>query len=80
LQQAAFIKGFDHLATMCKEFETWYNGWRPHMTLDGLRPDEVYYRKQPETSKRDAKTVPCNIKQYFFRETKITGYRLNEAA
>jgi transposase InsO family protein len=23
------------------EFEHWYNSWRPHITLDGNRPDEV---------------------------------------
>ncbi len=28
----------------------------------------------------DAKTVPCNIEQHFFREARITGYRLTKAA
>ena len=50
------------------------------MTLDGLRPDDVYYEHKPVKPKRDAKTVPCNIEQHFFQETRITGYRLTKAA
>ncbi|UCE50350.1 MAG: DDE-type integrase/transposase/recombinase [Phycisphaerales bacterium] len=80
LTRVVVVKGFDHLAMLCQEFEIWYNSWRPHMTLDGLRPDDVYYEKKPEKPKRDAKTVPCNIEQRFFQETRITGYRLKEAA
>ncbi len=80
LKRAAFIKGIDHLAELCKEFEVWYNRWRPHMTLDGLRPDDVYYNNKPDKPERDAKTVPYNIEQHFFRQTRITGYRLKKAA
>ena len=50
------------------------------MTLDGLRPDDVYYEKKPEKPKRDAKTVPGNIEQHLFRETRTTGYRLKDVA
>jgi len=80
LKRATFIKGIDHLTELCKEFEIWYNSWRPHMTLNGIRPDDVYYDKKPEKPKRDAKTVPCNIEYHLFRETRITGYRLKKAA
>jgi transposase InsO family protein len=80
LKRATFIKGIDHLAELCKEFEIWYNGWRPHMTLDGIRPDDVYYNKKPKKPKRNAKTVPCNIEQHYFRHTRITGYRLKKTA
>ncbi|MHC4122453.1 MAG: DDE-type integrase/transposase/recombinase [Planctomycetota bacterium] len=80
LKQAALIKGIDHLAELCKEFETWYNSWRPHMTLDGIRPDDVYYDNKPDKPKRDAKIVPRNIEQHFFRQTRIMGYRLKKAA
>ncbi len=80
LKRVAIIKDFDHLTELCKEFEAWYNSWRPHMTLDGLRPDDVYYDKKPDKPKRDAKTVSCNIEQRFFRETRITGYRFTKAA
>ena len=76
LKRVAFIKGIDHLTDLCKEFELWYNIWRPHMTLEGLRPDDVYYNN----TGRDAKTVSCNIEQHFFRQTRITGYRLKKVA
>jgi len=80
LKRVPIIKGFDHLTMLCKEFQYWYNIWRPHMTLDGLRPDDVYYEKKPEKPKRDAKKVPCNIEHHRFQETRITGYRLKKAA
>jgi len=42
--------------------------------------DKVYYEKKPEKPKRDSKTVPCNIEQHFFKETRINGYRLKNVA
>ena len=80
LKRVPIIKVFDHLTMLCKEFQYWYNIWRPHMTLDGIRPDDVYYDKKLEKPKRDSKTVPCQIEQHLFRETRITGYRLKKAA
>jgi len=80
LKRVAIIKGIDHLAELCKEFETWYNNWRPHMTLGSIRPDDVYYDNKPDKPKRDTKKVPHNIEQHFFQETKVTGYRLKKAA
>lgn len=46
LKRVALIKGIDHLTELCNEFELWYNSWRPHMTLDGNRPDDVFLRQQ----------------------------------
>jgi len=80
LKRVPIIKGFDHLTMLCEEFECWYNSWRPHMTLDGFRPDDVYYDKKPEKPKRNAKMVPSNIEHHRFQETRITGYRLKKAA
>jgi len=80
LKRVALIKDIDHLTELCKEFEIWYNNWRPHMTLDGLRPDDVFYNNKPDKPKYDAKTVPCNIEQHYFRQTRITGYRLTKTA
>ncbi len=80
IKRVAIIKGFDHLAELCKNFETWYNSWRPHMTLDGFRPDDVYHENTPKKPEREAKTVPCNIEQYFFRQTRTMGYRLKKTA
>jgi transposase InsO family protein len=80
LKRISFIKGIDHLAALCEEFEDWYNHWRPHMSLDGLRPDDVYYNKKSERPRHSAKTVPTNIEQHLFRQTRVTGYRLKDAA
>jgi len=80
LNRVAIIKGFDHLSMLCDEFEHWYNAWRPHMTLNGLRPDDVYYDRKPEKPGRDSKTVPEYIKRRLFHEAGITGYRLKNVA
>ena len=61
LQRVPIIKGFDHLTLLCTQFESWYNAWRPHMTLEGMRPDDLYYSRKPEKPKRDAKAIPGNI-------------------
>lgn len=65
---------------MCTEFEDWYNGWRPHMTIDGFRPDDLYYGRNLEMPKRDAKTGPGNIERHILAETRLTAYRLKNAA
>jgi putative transposase len=80
LKRVPLIKGFDHLTSLCAKFESRYNAWRPHMTLEGLRPDDLYYDRKPETPKRDAKTVPSNIERHVFAETRLTAYRLKNAA
>jgi putative transposase len=80
LRCVPLIKGFDHLTLLCTEFESWYNAWRPHMTLEGFRPDDLYYRRKPETPRREAKTVPSNIERHVFVETRLTAYRLKNAA
>ena len=80
LKHVSFIKDFDHLVKLCGEFEDWYNTWRPHMALDGFRPDDVYYSRKPEKPKRDSKTVSSNIEQHLFQETRVTGYRLKAVA
>jgi hypothetical protein len=50
------------------------------MTLEGLRPDDLYYSRTPEPPKRDAKTVPASIERHVFAETRLTAYRLKTAA
>jgi len=80
LNHIAIIKGFDHLTNICNEFETWYNNWRPHMTLDGILPDDVYHDNKPEKPKYDDKTIPCNIEQRHFCQGRLMGYRLKDAA
>lgn len=80
LKQATFIKGIDHLTDLCEEFQIWYNQWRPHMTLDGLRPDDVFYKNRPDKPGHNAKTIPCDIERHYFRSTRITGYRIQQVA
>ena len=80
LKRAAIIKDFDHLVKLCDEFEDWYNDWRPHMTLDGFCPDNVYYNRNPEKPSRYCKKVPSNIERHLFKETRVTGYPLKDAA
>jgi len=74
------IRGFDHLTELCSSFAIWYNQWRPHMTLDGSRPVDVYCRDLPEPVAPDAKVVPLNIERRYFAETRVTGFRLRDAA
>ena len=52
----------------------------PHMILDGLRPDDIYHDRKLEKPDRDSKTVPTNIEQHLFQETRVTGYRLKDVA
>ena len=55
LKQIAIIKSIDHLTELCNEFKIWYNRWQPHMTPDGLRPNNVYYNNKPEKPGHNAK-------------------------
>jgi transposase InsO family protein len=80
LKRVPIIKGFDHLTRLCSEFEQWYNTWRPHTTVDGFRPDDVYYGRQREKPPRNAKTLPRTFVRHVFKETCITGYRLKDVA
>jgi hypothetical protein len=50
------------------------------MRLNGFRFDYIYRNEKPKKPKRDSKTVPCNIEQHLFQETRGTGYRLKGVA
>ncbi len=39
------------------QFVEWHNGWRPHMFLDGARPDDVFRRDLPDPVPRVASTL-----------------------
>lgn len=80
LKRVPIIKGFKHLGSLCDEFSYWYNEWRPHMGIEGRRPDDVYLESEFEPVSRSAKIVPLNIEKRRFRETRITAYRLKNAA
>jgi transposase InsO family protein len=79
LKRVPIIKGIDHLHDLCNEFQLWYNAWRPHMALDGNSPDDVFFSNLPEAPPRDAKSVPTEIETHYFRQARITGYRLKKA-
>jgi len=80
LKLTPILKGFDHLESLCSSFVEWYNEWRPHMSLDGARPDDVFYDKNMKRPEHDAKAIPYNIELKLFRETRVTGYRLGNVA
>jgi transposase InsO family protein len=80
LERASLLKGFDHLAKLCESFADWYNDWRPHMTLDGARPEDLFTGVGSPQPSWDAKTVPSKIECRTFKETRVTGYRLKMAA
>jgi transposase InsO family protein len=80
LCRAPLIRGANHLAELCASFIEWHNEWRPHMTLGGCRPADFYCRETPEPVAADAKVVPLNIEHHRFEQTRVTGFRLRDAA
>jgi len=79
-KRVPIIKGLGDLTLLCTEFGSWYNTWRPHMTLEGVRPDDLYYDRRPEKPSPGAKTVPDNIERHVFQETRLTVCRLTNTA
>jgi len=80
LRPVPLVKGFDHLERLCAGFADWYNNWRPHMSLDGQRPGDIYTGRQVEKPERTAKVIPLDIERRVFAEQRLTGYRLKKAA
>ena len=88
LNRAPLPKGFDHITSLCQEFTVWYNQWRPHMTLEGGRPDDKYFLHdwQPPAPEKNAKAkvIPVDfeieIEKKYFKATRVTGFRLKKAA
>ena len=74
------VKGIRHLEGLCSDFTIWHNWWRPHMFLDGARPDDVYRGDGFDRPAKDAKVVPLNIEKKVFQGPRIIGYRLKQAA
>lgn len=74
------IKGSGHLAVLCVEFSNWYNGWRPHMRLDGAVPNDFYCRDRPESVPHKALVVPLRIERHYFAQARVMGFRLPRAA
>jgi transposase InsO family protein len=76
LKRVPVICGLDHLEALLADFVCYYNGWRPHSTLNGTIPDLIHTGQEWSAPARTAKTVPAHIERRFFPETRITGFRL----
>jgi putative transposase len=48
----------NEMAHETKLFFSWYNEYRPHMTLSGKTPNEVYYNRRAANSKPRIETRP----------------------
>ena len=75
LYRVPLIKNYNHLEELCHSFEEWYNRWRPHMTLQGSRPGDVFAGKKPVSLARDAKRIPPKIERHGHSDTPKTGMR-----
>jgi len=80
LRRVPIIKGFDHLTSLCTEFETWYNAGGRIRLWKASGPMTCTTSRKPKTPKRDAKTVPFHIERHVFAETRLMAYRLENAA
>ncbi len=80
LRRVPVIRGIDHLELLLAEFACYYNSWRPHTTLTGAVPDLVHTGQHWQKPARTAKAVPDHIERHFFPETRITAFRLANAA
>jgi hypothetical protein len=45
-------------------FIDWYNDQRPHMTLQGATPNEVYFRRRP-SQLRSTRGTPCRLSSWL---------------
>jgi len=79
LRRVSLIGGMSHLAVLLADFETHYNQWRPHMTLNGALPEMVWLRQSWMKPERWAKTVPLHIEQRHFSDARVTAYRLPQS-
>lgn len=79
LKRAPLIGGMDHLDTLLGGFETYYNEWRPHMTLGGAMPETAWAGRLWMMPDRSKKKLPPHIQEHHFPEVGITAYRLPKA-
>lgn len=80
LQRVYVILGYRHLYQICKDYEEWYNHWRPHTTVQGI-PEVVFQGdKCSQKINKDSKVLQLPIKQKYFPETRVSGFRLKVAA
>jgi transposase InsO family protein len=75
LGRAALVRGADHLDRLLRDFATYYNGYRPHMTLGGAIPEGVHTGRHRQRPERSAKTVLGPIERRHFPDVRITAFR-----
>jgi transposase InsO family protein len=80
LNRVTLIKAFTHLADLCPAFSDWYNEWWTHSTLDGATPNDVFHHRGWRSPDRHAKMVPETIDVRRWTETRLTSFRLKNAA
>ena len=80
LKKVPVIRGYQHLTHLCKSFCEWYNDWRPHEYLGSATPATAFQKKAVPIVLKSAKNVPGNMVIKRFEETKVTAYRMKEAA
>lgn len=78
------IRGFGHLAELCKSALCWHNDWRPHQALSGNRPSDVYrtglVARFDPADRTKFKSVPPRIESVQFAEPRTTAWRLERSA
>jgi len=80
LRRVPVIRGLDHLDQLLREFAVYYNAWRPHTSLGGAVPERIHAGQHWQKPERTAKAVPDHIERRFFPETRVTAFRLANAA
>jgi transposase InsO family protein len=80
LKKVPVIRGYRHLTHLCKSFTEWYNNWRPHEYLGSATPAEVFHNKSVPFIPKTAKDIPSDLEIKRFVETRVTGYRIKQAA
>lgn len=80
LRRVPVIGGLDHLASVLREFERYYNEWRAHSTIGGAVPALMHAGGEWRRPRRNAKQVPAHIERRRFTTARVTGFRLPKAA
>jgi len=76
LNRLPVIRELDHLASLLRDFELWYNSCRGHMTLGGAMPSAIHRGEHWQKPDRSAKTLPQSIQRRVFSDVRITAYQL----
>ena len=80
LKKVPVIRGYRHLAHLCKSFIEWYNNWRPHEYLGSATPTMAFQNKAVPFVPKTAKDIPTDLEIKSFRETRVIAYRLRKVA